>query len=297
MKTNNVGFAQTVGVATSTFVIVGALKSLERKLQKMLKINDKLENYYGNFLDEGDDDQELLDEFRDEYGLNDDEVFPEPLSQEDIEAIENEIDNLSTFRGLTISIQENDKGLALLEALNAGLEKASSLCALDKAIIFTEFRRTQNYLVELLETNGYADRIVLFNGSNADPQSRQIYADWKEINQETDRFSGSRTADMRSALIDYFKNSVQIMIVTEAVAEGINLQFCSLLVNYDLPWNPQKIEQRIGRCHRYGQKHDIAVINFLNKKMQRISEYTNSWIRNFRYSAECLGLVMRCLAQ
>ena len=55
------------------------------------------------------------------------------------------------------------------------------------------------------------------------------------------------------------------MIATEAAAEGINLQFCSLVVNYDLPWNPQRIEQRIGRCHRYGQKHDVVVINFLNK--------------------------------
>ena len=54
------------------------------------------------------------------------------------------------------------------------------------------------------------------------------------------------------------------MIATEAGAEGINLQFCSLVVNYDLPWNPQRIEQRIGRCHRYGQKHDVVVVNFLN---------------------------------
>ena len=56
------------------------------------------------------------------------------------------------------------------------------------------------------------------------------------------------------------------MIATEAGAEGINLQFCSLVVNYDLPWNPQRIEQRIGRCHRYGQKHDVVVVNFLNRK-------------------------------
>ena len=56
------------------------------------------------------------------------------------------------------------------------------------------------------------------------------------------------------------------MIATEAGAEGINLQFCSLVINYDLPWNPQRIEQRIGRCHRYGQKHDVVVINFLNER-------------------------------
>src|SRR5258705_4314875 len=71
---------------------------------------------------------------------------------------------------------------------------------------------------------------------------------------------------MRSALVDYFRDRGRIMIATEAGAEGINLQFCSLVVNYDLPWNPQRIEQRIGRCHRYGQKHDVVVVNFLNPK-------------------------------
>ena len=73
------------------------------------------------------------------------------------------------------------------------------------------------------------------------------------------------TADRRAAIVDYFKDEATIMIATEAAAEGINLQFCSLIVNYDMPWNPQRIEQRIGRCHRYGQKFDVVVINFMNK--------------------------------
>jgi hypothetical protein len=81
----------------------------------------------------------------------------------------------------------------------------------------------------------------------------------------TDRITGSPTADKRAALVDYFREEASIMIATEAAAEGINLQFCNLVVNYDLPWNPQRIEQRIGRCHRYGQKFDVVVVNFLNK--------------------------------
>ena len=71
---------------------------------------------------------------------------------------------------------------------------------------------------------------------------------------------------MRSALVEHFRDHAEIMIATEAAAEGVNLQFCSLVVNYDLPWNPQRVEQRIGRCHRYGQKHDVVVINFLNQR-------------------------------
>lgn len=75
----------------------------------------------------------------------------------------------------------------------------------------------------------------------------------------------SRTADIRAALVDYFREEAGIMIATEAAAEGLNLQFCSMVVNFDLPWNPQRIEQRIGRCHRYCQRYDVVVVNFLNK--------------------------------
>src|SRR3989339_221306 len=89
---------------------------------------------------------------------------------------------------------------------------------------------------------------------------------------------------MRSALVDYFREEGRIMIATEAGAEGINLQFCSLVVNYDMPWNPQRIEQRIGRCHRYGQKFDVVVVNFLNKKNaadQRVYELLDQKFRLF----------------
>ena len=285
-------------LASSTFAIAGALDSLVRKLQKMLKTNNKLEHYFDNFPEQDSDEQDLLSELRDEYGLDEDDILPEPLTKDDIEAINQEIDDLSVFRDLATSIQENAKGLALLDSLKIGFEKTSQLGAQNKVIIFTESRRTQDYLVGLLEKNGYAEKIVLFNGSNADSQSRQIHADWKQAYQGTDRFTGSRTADMRSALIDYFKNQAQIMIATEAAAEGVNLQFCSFLVNYDLPWNPQRIEQRIGRCHRYGQEHDVVVINFLNKKnaadqrvYELLSEKFSLFDGVFGASDEVLGAI------
>src|SRR5207237_5852875 len=90
----------------------------------------------------------------------------------------------------------------------------------------------------------------------------------------------------------------RIMIATEAGAEGINLQFCSTVVNYDLPWNPQRIEQRIGRCHRYGQKHDVVVVNFLNRKneadqrvFQLLSEKFQLFEGVFGASDEVLGAI------
>ena len=110
--------------------------------------------------------------------------------------------------------------------------------------------------------------------------------------------TGSKTADMRSALVDYFKTEGRIMIATEAGAEGINLQFCALVVNYDLPWNPQRIEQRIGRCHRYGQKHDVVVVNFLNRKNEadkRVHELLSEKFKLFEgvfgASDEVLGAI------
>jgi hypothetical protein len=103
---------------------------------------------------------------------------------------------------------------------------------------------------------------------------------------------------MRTALVDQFRETAQIMIATEAGAEGINLQFCSMVVNYDLPWNPQRIEQRIGRCHRYGQKHDVVVINFINRKNaadQRVFELLDQKFKLFSgvfgASDEVLGTI------
>ncbi len=150
----------------------------------------------------------------------------------------------------------------------------------------------------MLAESPYSEGIVLFNGSNTDTQSRKIYTDWVRRHEGTDRVTGSRTADMRSALVDYFREQGHIMIATEAGAEGINLQFCSLVVNYDLPWNPQRIEQRIGRCHRYGQKHDVVVVNFFNQTnaadqrvFQLLSEKFSLFEGVFGASDEVLGAV------
>jgi hypothetical protein len=138
-----------------------------------------------------------------------------------------------------------------------------------KAVIFTESVRTQMYLRDLLEHHGYAGQVVLMNGQNGDQQSRETYAGWLEKHRGTDKVSGSKSADMKAAIVEAFKGEDKtILIATESGAEGINLQFCSLLVNFDLPWNPQRVEQRIGRCHRYGQKIDVTVVNMLNLKNQ-----------------------------
>ncbi len=246
-------------LASSTFAIAGALTTMSNRLKAKLRRQAPAESLE----DDLDLDYEALEETAEEW--TEDEPA-EVLTEADRAAIEQEIADLDAFAQLAASIDHNAKGKALLKALDIAFAKAQEIGAAQKAIIFTESRRTQSYLLRLLADSPWHDGIVLFNGSNSDEGSRLIYRQWLERHQDSDRVTGSRTADMRSALVDYFREQGRIMIATEAGAEGINLQFCSLVVNYDLPWNPQRIEQRIGRCHRYGQKHDVVVVNFLNRR-------------------------------
>ena len=246
-------------LASSTFAIAGALTSISNRLKAKLSKAEPARPLE----EELDEDYEALDETIEEWS-NGESV--ETLTETDRAAIEQEIADLDAFAALATSIEHNAKGKALLKALAIAFAKALEFGGAEKAIIFTESRRTQSYLLRLLTDSPWREGVVLFNGSNTDESSRHILAKWLERHQGSDRVTGSRTADMRSALVDYFREQGRIMIATEAGAEGINLQFCSLVVNYDLPWNPQRIEQRIGRCHRYGQKHDVVVVNFLNRK-------------------------------
>jgi len=251
-------------LASSTFAIAGALETLIKRLTQTL--DDKSASI--DLAEVLDQDFETLDELTEEIEA----VSPDNTkakTQSEIAAIKDEIAELESFRNLAVSITENAKGMALLQALKVAFKKLDELGAAKKAIIFTESRRTQSYLLELLantsEFGAGTPGVVLFNGTNTDQGSRHIYTEWLKRHAGTDRITGSRSADTRAALVDYFREQGSIMIATEAGAEGINLQFCSMVINYDLPWNPQRIEQRIGRCHRYGQKHDVVVINFLNR--------------------------------
>jgi superfamily II DNA or RNA helicase len=278
-------------LASSTFAIAGALESISNRLKAKLQKKEPTESLE----DELDKDYESLDETAEEWG---EDGPAEPLSDADRAAIEAEVADLDSFASLAVSISHNAKGKALVKALTIAFAKARELGAAEKAIIFTESRKTQNYLLRVLADSEFKDGIVLFNGSNTDDRSKLIYAAWLDRHAGTDRITGSKSADMRSALVDYFREEGRIMIATEAGAEGINLQFCSLVVNYDLPWNPQRIEQRIGRCHRYGQKHDVVVVNFLNRKneadrrvFELLSEKFQLFEGVFGASDEVLGAI------
>ena len=242
-------------LASSSFAIAGTLDSLVHRLESLLQGIEESLN-----LADYDSFEEFLDE--NEETLDDDKIDVAARYKD----IEEELTAVREYAALAKRIQTNAKGQNLLTALQMGFDETEKHGGLRKAVIFTESKRTQEYLYNLLSDNGYAGKIVFLNGSNSDSDSKNIYKAWLGRHQGEECISGSRPADMKSAVVEEFRQKASILIGTEAAAEGINLQFCSLLVNYDLPWNPQRIEQRIGRCHRYGQKNDVVVVNFLNVK-------------------------------
>ena len=297
-------------LASSTHAISETFTGLKNKLLALIVIiqteeNEATkaaenENLDAVIIDDISKNFEEYDEFAEEYDEDEEEDGDEGKKKKkkftsvDIPGIEEEITFLEECETLAKSISKNSKGEKLAIALSKWFEELEKIrersedkkYPLKKALIFTESTRTQIYVKEILEKSGYAGKIVLFNGSNNDPESRDIYQAWLKKYAWTDKISGSKTVDIRAALVEHFRDEATIMIATEAAAEGINLQFCSFVINYDLPWNPQRIEQRIGRCHRYGQKADVVVLNFLNKSNaadQRVYEILAVKFRLFEW--------------
>ncbi|WP_251553979.1 SNF2-related protein [Neobacillus muris] len=265
-------------LASSTSAVLQTLQTIKRRLIDIKEGLTADNLLFEEMVDE--DELEIIQQTEDELeeDKDDHEVIENEEYKVNIEKINQEISEIDRFIHMASGIQVDTKSEALLKALTIGFDRMRELDANKKALIFTESKRTQEYLKEFLEANGYKGKIVLFNGTNSDKESTEIYKQWVEKNQNTGRISGSKIADKRNALIEYFRDEAEIMIATESASEGVNLQFCSLLINYDLPWNPQRIEQRIGRCHRYGQKFDVVVINFINQRNQadiRVYELLN----------------------
>ena len=246
-------------LGSSTYAVASTLENIANRLAEELAEGRRRDGR-GTLVVDGD----LTDE-----ELEDVEEIPEQqdslLDASLRERIEAEVQELRDYAALARSITVNQKAVKLLEALDQGFERLREIGAPEKAIIFTDSTKTQEYIAQTLRDAGRGEGLVLFNGSNNGPEATQIYRDWLERNKDSDLITGIPSADRRKALVDEFRDRGTIMVATEAAAEGINLQFCSMLVNYDLPWNPQRVEQRIGRVHRFGQKHNVVVVNFSNK--------------------------------
>ena len=286
-------------LASSTTAVIRTLESMLTRL-RMLEQNQKEDDDWLLTLIEGDDlDEDLLEtddaDHIEDVSANYDIEHQVPI---DLTRLRGEIAELDQYLELARSIPEDAKSHGLLQALQVGFTRMDEMGAPRKAVIFTESRRTQDYLAAFLEQHGHKGKVVSFSGTNNSPATTGIYQRWLTQYQGSDRITGSPAIDRRTSLIDQFREDAQILIATEAAAEGVNLQFCNLVVNYDLPWNPQRIEQRIGRCHRYGQLFDVVVINFLNQRnaadrrvLELLSDKFHLFDGVFGASDEILGRV------
>ncbi len=260
-------------LASSPHAVAGTLEIIRDRLIKLrdetIRNADAVELIMA--YEELDEDllDELIEDEEDNLVAENSEGYSSAQEKDnkvDLEKLEKEIEEIGDYIRWARSIGVDTKSRALIKALDIGFKEMESMGAAKKVLVFTESRRTQVWLKDFLEDNGYAGKVLTFNGTNKDETSSRVYKEWLEKNKTTGLITGSKQVDTRAAIIDRFKSDADILIATEAGAEGLNLQFCSAVINFDLPWNPQRIEQRIGRCHRYGQKHDVVVINFLNEK-------------------------------
>jgi superfamily II DNA/RNA helicase len=277
-------------LASSSYAIAATLQKLVERLEHAQARQSVLELLDGEI--------EGLDELTEEIGADAVEEASDKLSPEELQDLRLELAELRDYAKLASGIRDNAKGAALQKVLATAFDKLQGIGAAKKAVIFTESTRTQRYLADLLSRSGFENEICMMNGSNTDPQSKAIYAEWVKKHAGSDKLSGSKTADMKAAIVEHFRDTATILIATESAAEGVNLQFCSLVVNFDLPWNPQRVEQRIGRCHRYGQKFDVVVVNFLNKRnaadqrvYQLLAEKFKLFDGVFGASDEVLGVI------
>ena len=286
-------------LASSSRAVAGTLETMKARLENLKEGQPQPAGLLEQIIEGEEIEDEYLDEPTECETGN--ALLPAPEEEEpviDRQRLTGEIEELDRYAKWARSIGIDTKTRTLLSALEIGFSEMEKTGAARKALIFTESRRTQEYLKAFLEANGYAGEIVIFNGTNSGPEATKIYNQWSAANESSGRTTGSRPVDIRTALIEHFRDHASIMIATEAAAEGVNLQFCSLVINYDLPWNPQRIEQRIGRCHRYNQEHDVVVINFLNERNQAdqrvlelLSEKFNLFSGIFGASDEVLGAI------
>jgi hypothetical protein len=265
--------------------MASSLAALRASLERVaVRLRSQLEDADQTSIDLFDED-ELIDEFATEFDEDRDDVAklqaaenggsslePDEHSAEEqpltIERLQKELQRIEAFISQADAVPRDSKAESLLETVRVIRDHGQQGSGSGKVVIFTESIRTQDSLFDLLVRHGFAPgAVTLFRGDNDHPRAREAYDRWMdEVGQhiaEQDR--PSRSIGVRLALIHEFRTRSCIFISTEAGAKGLNLQFCETLINYDLPWNPQRIEQRIGRVHRYGQRRGVTVLNFLDR--------------------------------
>jgi adenine-specific DNA-methyltransferase len=210
--------------------------------------------------------QDFEEELQDFEEPEDDEPT-EPPSHHRLRA---ELERVKGFITRAKGILRETKAVCLLEVLKVVRERGAKGDGTGKVVVFTESLQTQDFLYDFLTTNENSYRpedVTLFRGDNELPRAREALGRWEaEVGRAIPSGNApSRQVAIRLALVHEFEKRSKVFIATEAGAKGLNLQFCENLINYDLPWNPQRIEQRIGRVHRYKQKRPVTIFSFIDR--------------------------------
>lgn len=242
-------------LASSSFALIETFEVLKSRLEK-LKEGSKSANAQEGF----DLFWRFVEDEIDESGFEESEDEDTIIQKQ---YIQSELNEVNAIIDVAKKIESNAKVQALKSAVQIAFEYQKEQGISQKVVIFTESKRTQKYIAtELRKDKFEEDDILLFNGDFNDALTKEIYRTWQVKNFGNVNYG--RSVEYKHAIVDYFRNNAKVLICTDAGSEGLNLQFCNTVINYDLPWNPMKIEQRIGRCHRYGQEHDVVAINLLN---------------------------------
>ncbi len=234
-KKRNVAFALLIlqrRMASSTYALLRSLERRKDKLEDLFKepeIIKEIPTYI---------DIEEIDDYEEEKRWDQEKKWETLSIAENKEELEKEINTLKELieKAKEILRVECEVKLSeLKDAIEEGFRKIRKMHGNEKILIFTESKDTLEYLVKRINSWGYSVNFI----------------------------HGGMKLEERVGAEKVFQHEKQIMVATEAAGEGINLQFCHLMINYDIPWNPNRLEQRMGRIHRYGQQKDVYIFNLV----------------------------------
>ena len=234
-KKRNVAFALMIlqrRMASSTYALLKSLERRKEKLERILKGEEKQK--------EISIDYEEIEDLEEKERWEKEEEWESLTLAKDPEELKHEIETLSNLIEKTqqvINYEGEVKLKELKKAIEEGFKKINEMNGNPKILIFTESRDTLEYLVKKIRTWGYKVNYI----------------------------HGGMGIDERIKAEKIFRDETEVMVATEAAGEGINLQFCHIMINYDIPWNPNRLEQRMGRIHRYGQQKDVYIFNLVAK--------------------------------
>ncbi len=231
-KKRNIGFAIVILQRRFASSIFALWRSLDRRRIKLEDILQRSES--GQHVEEKVFDFDEIEDLSEEDRWKEEEMWETLSVAENRDELKKEIALIKELIGESIEIINNEIELKLT-SLKRTLTRLNDQNKGEKILIFTESKDTLEYLEKRIRSWGYSVNTI----------------------------HGGLKLEDRVNAEKVFKNETQVLVATEAAGEGINLQFCHLMINYDLPWNPNRLEQRMGRIHRYGQTKEVYVFNLI----------------------------------